>query len=1078
MINVSGIQKGNSSTSSTSNNKRKDLLLEVFHLAAKWVKEHHSESDFKKTTYLTFFSEGSSLSSKDEDNEYKDIITTNSATTFNENVVKNDETQSGPLKGFSLQKRRASSSVSSSINPLRSSAVLLKLYGLYKRATQGACNIRKPNSYVDVVARSRYESWKLESHLSEREAILEYIELVAFNFKGFEEKYRKKLGEIKELSDVLVESKSTLQLVSDLYKNFKDQSKSTMVDINLQLKMINKAGYLYKWRSKHVGFDRDRNRWRQLYFLLNGSTLSFFENSLPNAQPWRVINLQNCAIKLEGTKELHYSWPYHKQIAETYFIFAIYEVGTADHTLSREKSQQSYMSDPEDCEDDEDEFPTINKGENGDLDDASSSKHLLIRLSTTSHADCQEWFHEIGKACSLATYLEKNNNNSKDLNFNNFKNKFIKVDDDDTLSDDTPTTEKIALLQQQKEKESLEPFIDKSRNQMGHHRKERKSNREDQPVLKESTEIISMASIKRALSEELKSRVPSSDEDKNNNEGLSNFVGERKKENLLLHQLESKQQQQKKRVKFDPFNENYRASKIVHKSIETSILSFDNIELVPDYRGFYNLAIIVLIVANFGMVLEYIVSHEDNLFNFRNGESTFLLQVWEYFTTEWEIWTCIFCLQIFILLAVFIERMAAFQIISSEGASILHSINIMSEFFIVTYVAWTSNQVMGANIVLLFISSILWLKLISYAQTNAEYRLDYFKEIRQKKFDEPCKDRGDSNATYNSQSGYSDIGSDPLRTILSNPETTPHDTRKTLANLVEENSEPPLKRTSLSINSTSLATASGSTSALSPSSETMSNSLNFGRIVKYPKNLTFDNIYYFWFAPTLCYQLNYPRTKRIRFRYTCILLVVIFSTTFLMGFIGKTQIQPKLSESMIYLDRFHIMGSLSTLFNIALPCTYVWLCFFYLYFHCVMILFAELTCFGDRTFYKSWWNATTFGSYWRLWNLPVHNWLVRHMYFPLLRKGYSKWQANFLVFLFSAVMHEYLVSVPLHQIRIWAFLGMLGQAPLVFLTDYLNNLPAFKSSQVGNFAFWVIFCMVGQPLGVLMYYRDSQDLKK
>ena len=102
------------------------------------------------------------------------------------------------------------------------------------------------------------------------------------------------------------------------------------------------------------------------------------------------------------------------------------------------------------------------------------------------------------------------------------------------------------------------------------------------------------------------------------------------------------------------------------------------------------------------MVLEYIVSNEDYLFNFRGGENIFLVRIWNYFTREWEIWTCIFCLQIFIVLAVFIERMAAFSIISVEGASILHSINIMSEFFVVTYVAWTSNHVMGANIVLLF----------------------------------------------------------------------------------------------------------------------------------------------------------------------------------------------------------------------------------------------------------------------------------------------------------------------------------------------------------------------------------------
>ena len=31
----------------------------------------------------------------------------------------------------------------------------------------------------------------------------------------------------------------------------------------------------------------------------------------------------------------------------------------------------------------------------------------------------------------------------------------------------------------------------------------------------------------------------------------------------------------------------------------------------------------------------------------------------------------------------------------------------------------------------------------------------------------------------------------------------------------------------------------------------------------YPKNLTLKNIYYFIMAPTLCYQINYPRNERI-----------------------------------------------------------------------------------------------------------------------------------------------------------------------------------------------------------------------
>lgn len=45
---------------------------------------------------------------------------------------------------------------------------------------------------------------------------------------------------------------------------------------------------------------------------------------------------------------------------------------------------------------------------------------------------------------------------------------------------------------------------------------------------------------------------------------------------------------------------------------------------------------------------------------------------------------------------------------------------------------------------------------------------------------------------------------------------------------------------------------------------------------------------------------------------------------------------------------------------------------------------AELTFFADREFYKDWWNASTIGEYWRLWNMPVHKWMIRVVYGPVL----------------------------------------------------------------------------------------------
>jgi hypothetical protein len=39
------------------------------------------------------------------------------------------------------------------------------------------------------------------------------------------------------------------------------------------------------------------------------------------------------------------------------------------------------------------------------------------------------------------------------------------------------------------------------------------------------------------------------------------------------------------------------------------------------------------------------------------------------------------------------------------------------------------------------------------------------------------------------------------------------------------------------------------------------------QLVQYPDNLNLNDLCYYIFAPTLCYELNFPRTTRIRKRW-------------------------------------------------------------------------------------------------------------------------------------------------------------------------------------------------------------------
>lgn len=81
-----------------------------------------------------------------------------------------------------------------------------------------------------------------------------------------------------------------------------------------------------------------------------------------------------------------------------------------------------------------------------------------------------------------------------------------------------------------------------------------------------------------------------------------------------------------------------------------------------------------------------------------------------------------------------------------------------------------------------------------------------------------------------------------------------------------------------------------------------------------------------------------------------------------------------------------IMSWLQTILRLAMPNTALWILMFFSFFQFFLNILAELTYFADRQFYKEWWNCKDLGEYWRLWNLPVHDWFLRHMYNPIIRR--------------------------------------------------------------------------------------------
>lgn len=66
----------------------------------------------------------------------------------------------------------------------------------------------------------------------------------------------------------------------------------------------------------------------------------------------------------------------------------------------------------------------------------------------------------------------------------------------------------------------------------------------------------------------------------------------------------------------------------------------------------------------------------------------------------------------------------------------------------------------------------------------------------------------------------------------------------------------------------------------------------------------------------------------------------------------------------------------------------------------------------------------------REWNVPVHHFLFRHVYWPA-RSNFSQPVAMFITFLVSSVFHELVMSCITKKLRGYGFLAMMLQLPIV-----------------------------------------------
>lgn len=223
----------------------------------------------------------------------------------------------------------------------------------------------------------------------------------------------------------------------------------------------------------------------------------------------------------------------------------------------------------------------------------------------------------------------------------------------------------------------------------------------------------------------------------------------------------------------------------------------------------------------------------------------------------------------------------------------------------------------------------------------------------------------------------------------------------------------------------------------------------------YPRNLTWPNYLDYLLCPTLCYELEYPRTTKVNWAALGSKIIATFGCIFLLTVLSEEFIYPVLADAQLQLetrpsvaDTFLVLAE--AISWMLFPFMLIFLLVFLVIFEYVLGAFAEITCFADRHFYSDWWNSTDWMEFSREWNVPVYSFLRRHVY-SASKPHMGRSIATVITFLVSALGHEIVMACITKKIRGYGFVCQMLQLPLVMIqkTRWVKG-----KKTLNNVCFW------------------------
>lgn len=123
------------------------------------------------------------------------------------------------------------------------------------------------------------------------------------------------------------------------------------------------------------------------------------------------------------------------------------------------------------------------------------------------------------------------------------------------------------------------------------------------------------------------------------------------------------------------------------------------------------------------------------------------------------------------------------------------------------------------------------------------------------------------------------------------------------------------------------------------------------RSCSYPSNVTFGNLCYFWWAPTLIYQPVYPRTDKIRWLFVLKRVGECFGLCVVMWVLSAQYAAPTLQNSVRAWQEWDVPGLFERILKLSTISLVIWLAGFFALFQSFLNALAEIMKFADRSFY-------------------------------------------------------------------------------------------------------------------------------